>query len=303
MQVRRWMEDPSVQHEIVRLSWNRESGVFIGWPDKGLFPVRRLYVPNRETLKSLLRVSDYERRPVSFFLGSNVIHWKSLNPIPPLPFKLYSPEWKMYKETWKEFLEKDHEAFEDIWIGKNLIWDFDKADAPLEAFDWADNLCRYLSAESYHPKLIFSGNKGFHVWLEEEESMKLIGKTVIDFKRKKDPLLHFGRHCAGVVQEVLEKATGKELEVCDLSPVRRQGLIRTPYSIHPKSGQIVWPMDAKDCEMLRTMDNRKASPVEVAEALHPWNSPSENDMVHGDGVLLYHPPFNKVFKRGLPDWG
>ena len=85
--------------------------------------------------------------------------------------------------------------------------------------------------------------------------------------------------------------------------MRRQGLIRTPYSIHPKSGQIVWPMDAKDCERLRTMDNRKASPVEVAEALHPWNSPSENDMVHGDGVLLYHPPFNKVFKRGLPDWG
>jgi len=303
MQVRRWMEDPSVQHEIIRLSYNRESGVFIGWPDKGLFPVRRLYVPNRETLKSLLRVSDYERRPVSFFLGSNVIHWKSLNPIPPLPFKLYSPEWKAYKETWKGFLEKDHEAFENIWIGKNLIWDFDKAEAPLEAFDWADNLCRYLSEEGYHPKLVFSGNKGFHVWLEEEESMALIGKTITDFKRKKDPLLHFGRHCAEVVQTVLEKATGKELDVCDLSPVRRQGLIRTPYSIHPKSGQIVWPLDAQDCKKLREMKNRKASPVEVAEALHPWNSPSENDMVHGEGVLLYHPPFNKVFKRGMPDWG
>jgi len=51
------------------------------------------------------------------------------------------------------------------------------------------------------------------------------------------------------------------------------------------------------------MENRKASPVEVADALHAWNSPSENDMVHGEGVLLHHPPFNKVFKRGLPDWG
>lgn len=303
MQVRRWMDDPSVQHEIVRLSYNRESGVFIGWPDKGLFPVRRLYVPNRETLKSLLRVSDYERRPVSFFLGSNVIHWRSLNPIPPLPFKLYSPEWKAYKKTWVGFLEKDHEAFENIWIGKNLIWDFDKAEAPLEAFDWADNLCRYLSAEGLHPKLVFSGNKGFHVWLDEEESMQVIGKTISDFKRKKDPLLHFGRHCAEVVQTVLEKATGKELEVCDLSPVRRQGLIRTPYSIHPKSGQIVWPLDAQDCEKLRQMEDRKAPPAEVAKTLHAWNSPSENDMVHGEGVILYHPPFNKVFKRGMPDWG
>ena len=297
------MNDPSVQHEIIRLSYNRESGVFIGWADKGIFPVRRLYIPNRETFKSLLNVIDYERRPISFFLGSNVIHWKSLNPIPPLPYKIYTPQWKMYKAKWEEFLSKKNEHFEDIWIGKNLIWDFDKAEAPLEAFDWADNLCSYLSDEGYHPKLIFSGNKGFHVWLNEEESMRLIGKTLKDFIRKKDPLLHFGRHCAEVVQNVLERATGKELDVCDLSPVRRQGLIRTPYSIHPKSGQIVWPLNAEDCAKLRAMKNRKASPVELAKELHCWDSPSENDMVNGEGVLLYHPPFNKVFKRGLPDWG
>jgi hypothetical protein len=305
MKARKWMDDASVQHEILRLCYNREAGVFIGWPDKGLFPVRRLYVPNRETFKSLLKVVDYDRRPVSFFLGSNVIHWKSLNPIPPLPYKLYSPIWKAYKVTWDKFLEKGNKDFYDIWIGKNLIWDFDKADAPLEAFTWADNLCKYLTEKELHPKLIFSGNKGFHVWLEEDESMLLIGKTLSDFKNKKDPLLYFGRHCADIIQSTLEDATGKELEVCDLSPVRRQGLIRTPYSIHPKSGQIVWPLDAQECEKLRGLvkANPKATPAELAECVHAWNSPSENDFKHGEGVTMYHPPFNKVFQRGLPDWG
>ena len=126
-----------------------------------------------------------------------------------------------------------------------------------------------------------------------------------DFKNKKDPLLYFGRHCADIIQRTLEDATGKELEVCDLSPVRRQGLIRTPYSIHPKSGQIVWPLDAQECEKLRVLvkDNPKATPAELAECVHAWNSPSENDFKHGEGVTMYHPPFNKVFQRGLPDWG
>ena len=39
------------------------------------------------------------------------------------------------------------------------------------------------------------------------------------------------------VQRLLKEATGEELMVCDLSPVQRQGLIRCPYTIHPKTGQ------------------------------------------------------------------
>ena len=50
------------------------------------------------------------------------------------------------------------------------------------------------------------------------------------------------------------------------------------------------------------MGNRKASPVDIAKELHSWNSPSENDFVDGKNVVLYHPPFNKVFQRGMPVW-
>ena len=297
---KRWMDDPSIQHEIVKLSKNRETGLFVGWAEN-MFPVRRVYVPNRDTFQLLLSKMEYHRKPISFFVGSNVINWRAINPIPPLLWKIYTPEWRAYKDTWKGFTEKGHSSFDDIWIGKNLIWDFDKADEPLQAFSWADDLCKFLKSEGFEPRLIFSGNKGFHVWLDEDDSAKLLGKSLADFAESKDPMLKFGRYCADVVQKTLEGATGKPLEVCDLSPVRRQGLIRCPYSIHPKTGQIVWPLNPTDLAKLRNMDNRKATPVEIAKCLHPWESPSENDFVNGE-VVLHHPPFNTVFQRGMPLW-
>ena len=298
--MKRWMDDASVQHEIVRISKNRETGLFVGKPDN-MFPIRRIYVPNRKTFQLLLDKMNYGKKPMSLFVGSNVIDWREVEPIPPLLWKVYTPEWKMYKKTWNEFMKKTHSSFNNIWIKKNLIWDFDKAEEPLQAFGWADELCVYLDGEGFNPKMIFSGNKGFHVWLDADESMKVIGKSLKEFKKEKDPMLSFGRHCASRVQQVLEEATGKPLEVCDLSPVRRQGLIRTPYSIHPKSGQIVWPLNGEDLNKLRTMKNRKASPVDIAKELHSWNSPSENDFVNG-AIKLYHPPFNKVYQRGMPIW-
>jgi hypothetical protein len=299
--MKRWMDDASVQHEIIRISKYRETGLFVGNPTN-MFPVRRVYVPNRKTFQLLLDKMNYGKKPISLFVGSNVIDWRKVEPIPPLLWKVYTPEWKLYKNTWNGFMDKKHKSFSDIWIKKNLIWDFDKAEEPLQAFGWADELCVYLDNQGYSPKMVFSGNKGFHVWLDDDESMKLIDKTLADFKDSKDPMLEFGRHCAKVIQNTMEFATGKPLEVCDLSPVRRQGLIRTPYSIHPKSGQIVWPLNGEDLNKLRNMDNRKASPVDIAKELHSWNSPSENDFVDGKNVVLYHPPFNKVFQRGMPVW-
>jgi len=298
--MKRWMEDASVQHEIIRLTKNRETGLFVGWPEN-MFPIRRIYVPNRDTLNMLLNKMEYHRKPMSMFVCSNIMDWKAVEPIPPLLWKVYTPEWKAYKNTWNQFLDKTHDSFLEMWVGKNLIWDFDKADEPLQAFDWADGLCSYLHDNGFKPRMIFSGNKGFHVWLDVEDSAELLQKSLSDFVESKDPLLKFGRYCADVVQDTLEKATGRPLDVCDLSPVRRQGLIRCPYSIHPKTGQIVWPLGGEDLGRLRTMSDRQASPVEIAKEIHAWNSVSENDYVNGEAIL-YHPPFNKVFKRGMPVW-
>ena len=57
--MKRWMDDASVQHEIIRISKYRETGLFVGNPTN-MFPVRRVYVPNRKTFQLLLDKMNYD---------------------------------------------------------------------------------------------------------------------------------------------------------------------------------------------------------------------------------------------------
>lgn len=289
-----WLSDRAVQNEIVKITRDREVGVLIAF-DKEDKPIanRRLYANGTDQFKTILRMMKYdkEEKKVSFFVGSNRIKLKSLEM--PMLHKCFTPEWKAFKQTWNANVGNA-----DVYFGKNLIWDFDEVEKPMEAFELADGLCAYLDKQGFNPMMVFSGNKGFHVWLSHEESKTITNHDFSDFTNTKDNARELGHFYAETVQRLLKEATGEELMVCDLSPVQRQGLIRCPYTIHPKTGQIVYPLNKANLDTLRGL-SEDVSALDIAKAIHPWESPSENSF---SDAPLYHPPMSQIFNRGMPVW-
>ena len=292
-----WMENLAVQNEIVKIMRDREVMIHKMYDNEGTpkrIIKRRLYANGTDQLKTILRMYKYNSEGLSFhfYVGSNVIDLKSLN-MPKL-FKMFSPEYRLFKNTWDEKL--GNPAY---YKAKNMIWDFDDEALPMKAFKEADKLCSWLLLEGYSPMMVFSGSKGFHVWLNEEESHRLVGEGWNDVQGYKEPHKSLGHIYRDVLQDCMVKATGHELRQDDNSPILAQGMIRCPYSIHPKTGQIVYPLDKNNLEKLRKMDEN-SQVIDIAKNLHDWQSDAEN--CYGEPITLYHPPMSKVFNRGMPVW-
>jgi len=295
-----WMDNLAVQNEIVKVMRNREVMIHkIYQKDDGTekrIIKRRLYASGTDQLKTILRLYKYGNESLAyhFYVGSNVIDLKAIG-MPKL-FKIFSPEYRAFKEKWDSKLGNP-----TYYLDKNMIWDFDDEEHPINAFKVADKLCLWLSNEGYSPMMVFSGSKGFHVWLNEKESFSLVGKTWIDVQDEKQPHKALGHIYRDVLQDSMMKGTGHGLRQDDNSPILAQGMIRCPYSIHPKTGQIVYPLDKSNLDELRQL-NGNPTVFLMAKAIHEWSSDAENYYGDDENVKLYHPPMSKVFNRGMPIW-
>jgi len=289
-----WMENLAVQNEIVKVMRNREVMIHKVFGEKRIIK-RRLYASGTDQLKTILKMYKYNTEGLSFhfYVGSNVIDLKALG-MPKL-FKMFSPEYRLFKGKWDEVLGNP-----TYYLEKNMIWDFDDEKQPILAFKEADKLCLWLTDEGYSPMMVFSGSKGFHVWLNEEESYSLVGHTWKDVQEYKEPHKSLGHKYRDSLQDSMMKATGHELRQDDNSPILAQGMIRCPYSIHPKTGQVVYPLDKENLDKIRQLDDN-ASVIDIAKSIHEWESDAENYLGEDD-VKMYHPPMSKVFNRGMPVW-
>ena len=90
-------------------------------------------------------------------------------------------------------------------------------------------------------------------------------------------------------------ATGHNLPGYDLSPNYRQGIVRCPYSIHEKSGQIVWPLSPTEVKNLQKFEKDKLGPREIGEILHAWDT---QNFVGAEG-LSYFPPCSSIHSRNM----
>ena len=144
-----------------------------------------------------------------------------------------------------------------------------------------------------------SGNKGFHIWVHPEDIQKLIP---VDVMTKVHTLQSWGQLLAGLVREIVSEILGSTHWLAtppplntDLSPNWMQGLVRCPYSIHEKSGQIVWPLDQEEITNLDLWMDEGSLATDVAGLLHSWVSAFSGY----SGKLTYHPPHNKMYQRTL----
>lgn len=291
-----WLEDMAVLHEMVSFLQNRE-GVFDG-------NVRKLCLRGTDNLRKALSMKKQKGKGVKICVSSNIIDWNVLESLP------YTQMWKQYDYTinvWNPALGNP-----EIYLGKNIIWDIDNEESPMRAFEQGEQVCEYLVNQGYEPMMVFSGGKGFHIWLNEKDSTEMVGKTFSDIwgEKVEEPHKKLSKYYQEVVLDVFDEATGEGMRKADKSPVYGQGIIGCPYSLHGKTGQIVWPLSVRDLQVLRGLD-RKSSIVDIAVALHTQENGQlwETDLDYTENPL-YYPPCHTVgpksgdmeHRRGLPAW-
>lgn len=291
MAVKEWIEDRSVLFEISKITKDREVYVHL---TGGKAPKRKLYAGGSKQMGYIINRLSSKKQGMKIGICSNIIDFKKLNP--PLLKDMFASDWF----RWEQAVYKPHIGHPDIYLGKNLIWDIDAEGEPMKAFYQGEKVCTHLKGLGFDPMIVFSGSKGFHVWLNENDSKTMAGKQFSDFKE--DNAKFLAKAYCKIVTSVFEEATQEEFRGADLTPVERQGIIACPYSIHWKTGQIVWPMDEMNLDAVRKLP-ANAQPVDIAKALHTQDNGQlwQTDLEFTDNPL-YFPPCHTVSKRGMPLW-
>jgi hypothetical protein len=291
MACKEWLEDRSVLYEMGKITKNREVYVHL---TGGKAPKRKLYANGSKQMAYIINRLSTKGLGMKIGICSNVIDFKKLNP--PLLKDMFASDWFL----WERAVYKPNIGNPEIYLSKNLIWDIDAEGEPMKAFYQGEKVCAHLKGLGFDPMMVFSGSKGFHVWLNEKQSKGMVGDTFSDFKE--DNAKFLAKAYCEVVKDVFAEATGEEFRGADLTPVERQGIIACPYSVHWKTGQIVWPLDERNLNTLRGLAS-DAQPIDIAKALHtqPNGQLWTTDLEFTD-ALLYFPPCNTVSKRGMPFW-
>lgn len=299
----RWYSNFSVQEGLSKVMADREV-IWAQFPNSGDKPfwARRTRVKNAYSVEYWSSALNREFNSIGIFIGSNIIDWEELDLEPPaLRAKQFSRQ--DFAKVWNQYLTPKGCAergldWEKIWVSKTLVFDFDSPLNPMKSFHKADQVSRYLYSQGFTPFIVFSGSKGFHIHLNREESEELVGFKLADWKEEKDPLKKIGRLYADKVVEICAKA-GISYDNEDRSPNFRQGIVRCPYSIHPKTGQVVWPLDGDNLRELRKYE--ELSIEEISKKLHKWDIDCQS-YIAKDIEKTYITPEYLISDRGLVAW-
>jgi len=297
----RWYGNSAVRYVLGVMGRNRET-IWSVYPKSGDKPffVRKCLSGGTNHVEYWLDTLHYEYNSIGGFISTNLIDWDVLPSAPP-PYRTKAR--KEFDKEWKKYLipvecNKMGLRWEDIFIGKSLLFDFDDKKYPMKAYRKAEKVAVYLLKEhSIQSTIIFSGNKGFHIFVDPASASILTGVVFDDFKGAKDPLREIGQIYARAVVE-LSKNAGVSYSDEDRSPNYRQGIHRMPYSIHPKSGQVVWPLNEKNIKSVRVLSD-DSNIIDIAKALHSWDIPCQSG-VPDDDRLTYITPEYQISNRGLP---
>ena len=294
-EINSWYTDIAVLHEICAITYSRETKWNIILPSNTMWGIRHRFLGSIDYLEKELAILDVHNRPVGMMVGTQEINWSNIPPADHPPSQLISngsfnsSEIKNYNNDWKEIIEDPDVAK----IGNQImVFDFDDPTDLRKPFDDALDIYNYLRDQDINPSFIFSGNKGFHIWVHPEDIQKLIP---VDVMTKVHTLQSWGRLLAGLVNEIVSEVLGSTHPIADLSPNYKQGMVRCPYSIHEKSGQIVWPLDREEIINLDLRMDEGSLATDVAGLLHSWVSAFSGY----SGKLTHHPPHSKMYKRTL----
>ena len=293
-EINSWYTNKAVLHQIRDITYRRETKWQVILPSKNLWGIRHRFIGSIDYLEKELAILDIHNRPVGMMVGTQEINWSNIPPADHPPSQLISngswnSEIKTYNNNWKGIIEDTDVAK----IGNQImVFDFDDTKNLRIPFDNALLVYNYLLELQCTPSFIFSGNKGFHIWVHPEDIQRLIP---VDVMTKVHNLQSWGRLLAGLVKEIVSDVLGSAHPIADLSPNYMQGMVRCPYSIHETSAQIVWPLDQEDIINLELNLEEGSLATDVAGLLHDWVSCFPGYA----GKITHHPPHSKMFQRTL----
>lgn len=170
---------------------------------------------------------------------------------------------------WRNEVFKPAQETEPGFIkGKDLVFELDCAGHKRTGDDWEKGIavtrklvdvCRSMGIPEVW--VVFSGSGGFHVWVPWVHLRKFYEASDWgSFGTELVPLSEFTKSFSADVSCSAGAALGKNkvlfldgIEI-DIAPNLRRGLIRCPYSLHPKTGNVVYALTKKEFEDLVPKD-------------------------------------------------
>ena len=172
MPVSEWIADKSVLYEMSKITNNREVYVHL---TGGKAPKRKLYAHGSDQVGFIVNRLSNKSHGMKIGICSNVIDFRKLNP--PLLKNMFTKDWFL----WEKAVYNQQIGNPDIYLTKNLIWDIDAEGEPMKAFYQGEKVCTHLKGLGYEPMMVFSGSKGFHVWLNENDSTRFVGCSSVSY--------------------------------------------------------------------------------------------------------------------------
>jgi len=250
-----WYESKSVLYHLRDFSKDRPMIMAYSEGSRKFF--RPISMPTTQAAQKWLRYFSYPQKYPHLYQSCvrfNMMKLRSLAPAlpnaalkpPPLRskeeqivYQNYTNAFQKWKnEVWNETL--DDEGF---CVGRDLVWDvddvYDDSDALIASCQIAEHLKNKYGVEKV--EIDYSGSKGFHVVVAWEEAKKVLNMTEKDLT----PLQTCAKRTWGLVKKVFREATGEDFREADLSPMRRQGIRRCPFSVHPKTHRVCYPLESR----------------------------------------------------------
>ena len=247
-----WYDSQSVLYHLRQYSMERPMIMAYSEGTKKFF--RPISMPTTQAAKKWMRYFAYPQKHPHVYQSCLRFDFSKLERLAPaLPNAALKPpplrsqeEQKVYREyidgfkewkdkVWNETLDK-----KGFCIGRDLVWDVDDVYGDLDALTVSAKIAAHLR-DKYGVSFVeidYSGSKGFHVVVPWEEAKSVLNMTERDLY----PLQTCAKRTWGIVKRIFREAVGEEFREADLSPMRRQGIRRCPFSVHPKTLRVSMPL-------------------------------------------------------------
>jgi len=201
-------------------------------------------------------------RPFTFYCSTERYDWRLVPELPPPRFHGFA--------EWRENVFKPlQDERDDFVTGKDAVFEMDCAAHKGTTDNWDVGIANVYLIRDILKSLgirtawaLFSGSGGFHTWTPWEELKRFYLETE-NYQECKMSMAAVADFVVKFVSNVVTTAgavVGKDKKLflkdiaIDMSPNYKRGQIRCPYSLHPKTGNVVYPFTKKELDEFKPSD-------------------------------------------------
>jgi len=252
-----WYRLVYIQFLINRFVYERANAFFYKRPgDDRKVQHRDVHIWNMNDV-SFITTDFHKGKNFDFYCTTETYDWKSIKP-QPTRFVGHE-EWRKTvfmpaQEEQKGFVKGKDAVFEMDCAGHKGVtenWDKGKSVANIILDD-----CRSKGIKKMW--MLFSGSGGFHGWVPWDELKRFytgdLSQPLDLYEISEFTKTFFTDTVVSLGAKVIDGKLFLDGVELDIAPNTRRGLIRVPYSINPKTNNVVWPLTKKEFDDFTVSD-------------------------------------------------